>query len=685
MTRVVIDTNVFISSFFGGNPKKVIDLWKNGKIALCLSRNIVDEYIEVLKRMGLKDENELEELLGLFAKGYNAGKIKDYLITSKNYNKDSIQILRILDDLLCHGNLLPAHIQLERLIKDDKRVIFNIAGGMNFQVAAILYSISTPMFDIVYPEDAGIHKATIDNGRMTDYTLLPLPHLVNVLSMQGLEYEVLKYRKSPLFGTIDRHSLTLPQAIYYVKVNNIIFNCVCNSGNSLIFFKVLLEKNYKNRKNKRESLLDVARSLLAFAETRVYSGDLLHRKIIVLTDISSVKDRLEIESRGKIKTISDIRELTETIKTSVPTIELSEIDEEIYLTENKVYGEGTVYISLGKDILPALIALFSHRPARVVFFYTPEDKNIERNKSSIIKYRNLLPVKEVSFSKCSIFGSSIYNYPVRNNIDRPHGVNITSGTKGHCAFLTLLAKKNGLPVFSIKTDEQKLEEIPSGAGSKLTAPEPLILLLMGGQKIPERGYGITGKEIIQQKELYEGILAFLSTIPEDAETKNILTSGITTPGGKLLVYKEKEEMKIVFRGGNKRLAWSSKKNEWFEDLIGYIMIRQGAEDVRVRILTGREDDAMALTEIDVVARFGTSYFVISCKAGKTSVNKDSLEIAAVSRLFGRFAIPIMARLQYSKEPYRVKGVYHFGFRTFTDREKMQRLLEEARLAFKKSY
>lgn len=25
--RVVIDTNVFISSFFGGNPRKVIDYW----------------------------------------------------------------------------------------------------------------------------------------------------------------------------------------------------------------------------------------------------------------------------------------------------------------------------------------------------------------------------------------------------------------------------------------------------------------------------------------------------------------------------------------------------------------------------------------------------------------------------------------------------------------------------------
>ena len=71
MTRVVVDTNVFISSFFGGNPRKVIDRWKSGDITLCLSRHIVDEYIEVLRRLGLQDEKELEELLGLFAHGFH--------------------------------------------------------------------------------------------------------------------------------------------------------------------------------------------------------------------------------------------------------------------------------------------------------------------------------------------------------------------------------------------------------------------------------------------------------------------------------------------------------------------------------------------------------------------------------------------------------------------------------------
>lgn len=69
--RVVIDTNIFVSSFFGGNPRKVIDLWKKEKITLCLSKEILDEYIEVLQRIGLENEDELKELISLFARGFN--------------------------------------------------------------------------------------------------------------------------------------------------------------------------------------------------------------------------------------------------------------------------------------------------------------------------------------------------------------------------------------------------------------------------------------------------------------------------------------------------------------------------------------------------------------------------------------------------------------------------------------
>ena len=69
--RIVLDTNVFISSCFGGKPRSIIDLWKDGRLTLCLSHDIVEEYVEVLRRLGLNNAPELEELLKLFATGFH--------------------------------------------------------------------------------------------------------------------------------------------------------------------------------------------------------------------------------------------------------------------------------------------------------------------------------------------------------------------------------------------------------------------------------------------------------------------------------------------------------------------------------------------------------------------------------------------------------------------------------------
>ena len=72
MRKVVIDTNVFISSFFGGIPREIINQWKEGQITLCLSQEIVEEYLDVLNRLGLKDKDEIRKLTKLFAEGYNS-------------------------------------------------------------------------------------------------------------------------------------------------------------------------------------------------------------------------------------------------------------------------------------------------------------------------------------------------------------------------------------------------------------------------------------------------------------------------------------------------------------------------------------------------------------------------------------------------------------------------------------
>jgi len=65
MIRVVIDTNVFVSSFFSKKspPFQIIDLWRKGHFILCLSAEVLDEYLAILKRFKLEDKPEYEEFI----------------------------------------------------------------------------------------------------------------------------------------------------------------------------------------------------------------------------------------------------------------------------------------------------------------------------------------------------------------------------------------------------------------------------------------------------------------------------------------------------------------------------------------------------------------------------------------------------------------------------------------------
>jgi len=48
-----------------------VDLWKSGQLTICLSRPITNEYIEILQRLELKNERELNEILSLFGHGFH--------------------------------------------------------------------------------------------------------------------------------------------------------------------------------------------------------------------------------------------------------------------------------------------------------------------------------------------------------------------------------------------------------------------------------------------------------------------------------------------------------------------------------------------------------------------------------------------------------------------------------------
>jgi hypothetical protein len=69
--RIVIDTNVFVSSFFGGIPRQVIDHWFSGEFILCVSRPILKEYFDVLGRFRFDRGAFFGRLITAFEKSPN--------------------------------------------------------------------------------------------------------------------------------------------------------------------------------------------------------------------------------------------------------------------------------------------------------------------------------------------------------------------------------------------------------------------------------------------------------------------------------------------------------------------------------------------------------------------------------------------------------------------------------------
>lgn len=65
--RIVLDTNVFVSAvFFGGVPGRILEAWRDGRIQLVLSAEILDEYQRVGQALSAQYSGvDLEPLLAL--------------------------------------------------------------------------------------------------------------------------------------------------------------------------------------------------------------------------------------------------------------------------------------------------------------------------------------------------------------------------------------------------------------------------------------------------------------------------------------------------------------------------------------------------------------------------------------------------------------------------------------------
>lgn len=621
----------------------------------------------------------------------NAEKIHTWL--SKSGFKGKIHLIPVSTTLLedAEGRK-PVQEALQTINDSQLHIHFNLAGGMNFQIAACMNLLSPEKTVYIYPESSGIHEISVTEGGVIDKRIMPYraETVQTVLTLQGVHFKILNKSILP-------YTITLMDGLFKkcfseggkkdlgwyeknVQIGNVVFERIYNNGNELVFLKV----------PERGSDIDDMRDLINLATNRRDFGELLHHSIVVITDVPEYIERLHAESMGKIVVVNPRESPCDSLKKSFALFQrlaMSSCVEETTKTGNSVTSNTTLYLALGRDVLPSLIALWSHRPKKACFLYTADNSIVCSYKDAFIRNVALLPCEEVSFVPVSIHGTEILAHRPITNEDIE--LNITPGTKGQGAFLSLFARMHGGSIWSL-TDQ--LKQIPTGDMRDIIAPPINTLLKLSGIK-EMKIFDYSSK----YDRHYQGINEFIGFLIACKRLGEFPGQELELGKDKYYKISEKDRKGKPRKGtitiGKEKFIVMLSKDAWFETLIAWAMRRANADDVKLNLqLPWTEETRKVLqgrlakrgleqrvpyhrTEIDVVARCKNKYYVISCKSGKTASKKKAIaELKGAAPIFGRFAIPLLAFLRHGEKPEKIDGVYVFGYETFSNPEAMRDLL-----------
>ncbi len=567
-------------------------------------------------------------------------------------------------------------------------VVLNIAGGMNFQIAAILAVTPSNGLALIYPEMTGVQLYTLVDGAL-HRRVLPLPKPVDVMALQGFYPENVTGAVGDFLAEIMKkcNLKAPPDALRGVRVGGVVFDLLWNTGNEI---RLLLCFRGKDRNN--DEIRDLCRNLMAIAGNRTSLGELFHRSITVITDLPRAFSRLQREGQRKLIPLfwrdttfgrADFKNLwNRSGETAAPpTVGMT------LLLPPLAASSRMLVTPLGKDLTPTLIAVCSHRPDLLVLPYTPGVAEIERHRRAIEEHGELLPVGTIHFVPVRFNGSDLLErLPMP-----PEGVivevNLTPGTKVQTALLSWWAQQHRAALFTIDNQRGESRQIGGDQAYPSIAPSPIDLLTLSGHRITRSGWVTRqGNTLVDDQwlktnsEPLQALADLLVVAAQEKSLAKLFAQDVVTSKGTCTATKGNEF--FLHSAGGKTFGYSKAKDIWFENLLALQLHRAGAHDVHLRLESRWSDEderydatkhqeKTPLSEVDVTGRFGTNYLVVSCKSGKNGSKLDtSIEAMAYAALFGRFARPVVAYLRHQGEPRRhaVTGVWEMGPATFADAE-----------------
>ncbi len=575
------------------------------------------------------------------------------------------------------------HVVLKENLRVYGDCVFNIGAGFSFEIATALINLSdeaVAQCAFVYAESNGVHVIRPDNPTYR-YSLVPLPQIEDVFSLQEIPHKWLDSRESAKLGHLLAKSGEHGKIrLKPVRVGNVNFDNVMNSGNTLRFFKVITGAD-------RDSGRRQARALMALLRGRDEFGGLLHRSVIVATNDKRVANRLRTESiHARVVRWTRATEGAAAEKMFRLIMGAYHIAAPLRPRMSRIEaptGSRVLLVVVDKDLLPSLIALWSHKPDIAVLLFSPGDPAIERYVTSMKTNPRLMPAGRLVFCPISMLGNQISNLKIFGSplVE----VNVTPGSKGQAFHLAHWAIQNAAELISMVNRSQTLENLALAEKRPrpLVAPPPEVFLRLAGHSIEvgKRKQDVQSKELVDRLSTIGQFLARIHT--ERTVLNRFPYRNIHFRGAHL--NRDGESALISVDNGSTR-RFLVRGGLWFEEFVAFQFALAGADDVLARIRIKSEDDHgedRFQTDIDAVARFNSQYYVISVKADRVALESDQgigeiEKVKADAGIFGRFTVPLFVLLYHVGKPTLHKGIYVFGCETLLNTRELRQLIELAR-------
>lgn len=573
-------------------------------------------------------------------------------------------------------------------------IVYNLAGGMNFQNAACVQAIGDTPCLFTYPEFDSIHVYAF-GPKGFSHQVTPLPNPVDVMSIQAIPCTSGKKTENVrlLMDAAAAVKLkSLPKnCLFNVNFGGIAFDLVWNSGNTMNFLKRVTH-SLKFRDMQNAAMLD-----------RIKTGQLYHREIHFLTQDTNLVERASLESLGKVNVLQyrnekstgkpDLVSLgTALLKAFMPyrrSAEPALLDAcEKMNSPGRGDSDATLVTFLGTHPAATLKSIWSRRPATLWMLYTAGNEQVERLKASFDRHCHLLPVNRVVFQKVDFTGASLLRIPGPSCTRLE--VNVTPGTKSQTFFLTRWAMKNDADIFSLDNRDATVRTTPPGKVLPQRLPAPTDFLRLKGEAIKSAWGG--REKLLGMEATLEGLIRFIALICEEGgkiEQFPNAGPGRIEADGAVFYRQANNRGRIEFTGEPRAVVFSLSNNIWLEQLMGYMLLKCGAADVAVSTKVQWSAETQARLEkkkqafvhkndYDVLAVMDGEYVMVECKSGDDKPVKEMIaQSGGLARTLDRFTLPMLCRFNYHGQPKAENGVWVFGHCTLTDKAALKALIDEA--------